>query len=53
LKALPNAIAFANIIFQNENDRDFLMGKICTGFETNDEEMQENILHILREVANV
>ena len=53
MKALPNAIAYANIIFENQNDRDFLMEKIVTAFQVKDDEMQENILHILREIASV
>ena len=53
LKALPNAIAFADIVFQNPGDREFLMGKLFTAYQSNDEDMQEDILHILREVGVV
>ena len=53
LKALPNAICYANIIFENEGDRDFFMNKLLTAYQVNDEEMQENILHTLREIGEV
>jgi len=51
VKALPNSIAYANNIFGNDTDRDFLMDKIFTACQLQDEEIQEYALHTLREIG--
>ena len=51
VKALPNSIAYAKNIFGNDTDRDFLMDKIFTACQLQQEEIQEYALHTLREIG--
>jgi importin subunit beta-1 len=47
IKALPNAIPYANQNFKNAQERDFIMEKIFLACESADEEVRESALNTL------
>ena len=53
IKALPNAIPYANQNFQNPQERDFIMEKIFLACESADEEVRESALNTLQEVGTL
>ena len=52
IKALPNSIPYAKKNFQVEAERNMIMEKIFVASSIQDEEIQENALQSLREVAS-
>lgn len=53
IKALPNAIPYANQNFQNPQERDFIMEKIFLACESADEEVRESAINTLQEVGTL